>query len=42
MGLLLAVILFFNMIGAIVVVPAAILILKPKGLLGTRPSDSEG
>ena len=41
MGLLLAVILFFNMIGALVVVPAAILILRPKGLLGRPETDSQ-
>ena len=31
MGLLLAIILGFNMLGAITIVPAAIKILKPKG-----------
>jgi hypothetical protein len=31
MGLLLAIILAFNMLGAITIVPAAIKILEPKG-----------
>lgn len=42
MGLLLAVILALNMAGALLVVPAAIGILRPKGFLKTDNDDIEG
>lgn len=36
MGLLLGMVLFLNMIGSLIFVPAAVLLLKPKGVLGHR------
>ncbi|MBI1987638.1 MAG: MMPL family transporter [Nitrospinae bacterium] len=41
MGFLLAIVLFFNMLGAIVFIPAAVTVFKPKSLLGKRAVDTK-